>query len=211
MVAEVLKDLSWLGHAAFLLVAGKKAVYFDPFQLPANCRPADVILISHEHFDHCSPEDVAKIEKDETVIVTDKASAAKLKGNTRVVQSGDSLTICGLQIEVVSAYNLDKKFHPLKAGGLGFIVTVNGMRIYHAGDTDFIPDMKSIKADIALLPVSGTYVMTAEEAVQAALAIKPTVAIPMHYASIVGTEADARKFERLLKGKVEVRVLPLTK
>lgn len=208
MVAEVLKNLTWLGHAAFLLMGGNEAIYFDPFQLPANSRPADVILISHEHFDHCSPEDVAKIQKEGTVIITDKISAAKLKGRVKVVRAGDRIEVGALQIEAVSAYNLNKKFHPQKAGGLGFIVTVAGVRIYHAGDTDFIPDMKNIKADIALLPVAGTYVMTAQEAAEAALAIKPAIAIPMHYASIVGTEEDAQNFRKLLKGKVEVRILP---
>jgi L-ascorbate metabolism protein UlaG (beta-lactamase superfamily) len=208
MVAEVLKNLIWLGHAAFLLVSGGKAIYFDPFQLPINSRPADIVFISHEHFDHCSPEDVAKIQKAGTVIITDKTSAAKLKGNINVVKPGDQITADGFQVEVVSAYNLNKKFHPQAAGGLGFIVTVDGVRIYHAGDTDFTPDMKAIKADIALLPVSGTYVMTAEEAAEAALTIKPAIAIPMHYGAIVGTESDAQKFQKLLKGKVEVRILP---
>jgi len=208
MLTEVFKNLIWLGHAAFLLVSSGKMIYFDPFQLPANSRPADIVFISHEHFDHCSPEDVVRIQKTGTVIITDKTSAAKLKGNINVVKPGDKITTDGFQVEVVSAYNLNKKFHPRAAGGLGFIVTVEGVRIYHAGDTDFTPDMKTIKADIALLPVSGTYVMTAEEAAEAALAIKPAIAIPMHYGAIVGTESDAQKFQKLLKGKIEVRILP---
>jgi L-ascorbate metabolism protein UlaG (beta-lactamase superfamily) len=108
---------------------------------------------------------------------------------------------------VVPSYNTDKNFHPKSSGMLAFIVTVEGVRIYHAGDTDFIPEMNTIKTDIALLPVSGTYVMTAAEAVQAALAIKPQVAIPMHYNAIVGSEKDARLFAEKLQGKVEVVIL----
>ncbi len=207
MVANTLKNLVWLGHDTFLLTAAGKAVYFDPFRLPTAVRVADLILISHEHFDHCSPEDVAKIQHEDTVIVTDGSSAAKLKGDVRIVKPGDSITVGAFQVEVVPAYNLDKKFHPKTLGGLGFILTVDGVRIYHAGDTDFTPDMKNIRADIALLPVSGTYVMTAEETVEAALAIRPELALPMYYGAIVGTFNDAQRFEELLKGNVEVKIL----
>jgi L-ascorbate metabolism protein UlaG (beta-lactamase superfamily) len=125
----------------------------------------------------------------------------------RIVKPGDSMTVSGITVEVVPSYNTNKQFHPKAAGMLGFIVSVQGVRIYHAGDSDFIPEMQAIKADIALLPVSGTYVMTADEAVQAALAIKPALAIPMHYDSIVGSAADAKRFADRLSGKVAVTIL----
>ena len=112
-----------------------------------------------------------------------------------------------MKIEIVPAYNINKKYHPKENGWLGFIIDINGECIYHSGDTDLIPEMEGINADIALLPVSGTYVMTADEAVKAALVIKPGLAIPMHYGALVGDEEDARKFEKALQGKVEVKVL----
>ena len=204
--SEVVDAMDWLGHDAFRINASK-TIYFDPYQIEGG-PTADIILISHDHFDHCSPEDVKKIMSPDTMIVTDKKSAKKLKGNVTVVKPGDTLTLAGVNIQVVNAYNLNKKFHPKKNEGLGFIVTLEGIRVYHAGDTDCIPEMKTIEADIALLPVSGTYVMTAQEACEAALAINPKVAIPMHYGSVVGDETDAKAFRDHLKGKIGVRILP---
>ncbi|MGD2127615.1 MAG: MBL fold metallo-hydrolase, partial [Desulfobacteraceae bacterium] len=166
-----------------------------------------LILISHDHFDHCSPEDVAKIQHSGTVIITERDSAKKLSGDVRVLKPGESLIVDDVKIEAKPSYNTDKDFHPQKAGWLGFVVEVEGVRIYHAGDADFIPEMKDLEVDIALLPVSGTYVMTAEQAVKAALAINPKVAIPMHYGAIVGDKGNAENFKKALEGKVEVLIL----
>lgn len=206
MIEEMVKKIVWLGHDSFRIEAAK-TVYFDPYQISSGTR-ADLILISHEHFDHCSPEDVAKIQGPETVIITEKDSAKKLTGDVRVVAPGDSLDVAGLKIEAVPSYNTDKDFHPKKNDWLGFILEIESVRIYHAGDTDFIPEMKDFETDIALLPVSGTYVMTAGQAVEAALAIKPALAIPMHYGAIVGSEEDALHFKSALEGKIEVVILP---
>jgi L-ascorbate metabolism protein UlaG (beta-lactamase superfamily) len=205
MLQDVIKKIHWLGHDGFRIDSGK-VIYFDPYQIKSAV-PADIIFISHDHFDHCSEDDIKKIQKKDTVIVTDAITAQKLKGSIRVVKPGDKLTVENVAIEVVPSYNTNKTFHPKASGMLGFIVTIEGVRIYHAGDTDFIPEMNSIKTDIALLPVSGTYVMTAEEAVQAALAIKPAIAIPMHFNAIVGAEKDAALFKEKLQGKVEVVIL----
>ena len=205
MVHDIIKKIHWLGHDGFR-IDSDKVIYFDPYQIKSAV-PADIIFISHEHFDHCSEGDIKKIQKKDTVIVTDAVTAKKLKGNITVVKPGDKITVAGIAVEVVPSYNIDKNFHPKSSGMLAFIVTVEGVRIYHAGDTDFIPEMNTIKTDIALLPVSGTYVMTATEAVQAALAIKPQVAIPMHYNAIVGSEKDAKLFVEKLQGKVEVVIL----
>ena len=206
MADKLLRKIHWLGHDGFRIDAGK-VIYLDPFQMNSAV-PADIILVSHDHFDHCSPDDIKKIQKKETVIVTDKASADKLTGDRRIMKPGDKVTVEGIEIEAVPAYNTNKQFHPKADGKLGFILSLEGVRLYHAGDTDFIPEMKNIKADIALLPVSGTYVMTADEAVQAALAINPQVAIPMHYGAIVGSDEDAQCFSDKLQGKVAVRILP---
>jgi len=205
-INDVVKNITWLGHDGFLIKGDGKAIVIDPFQVK-QCEPADIILISHEHYDHCSPEDVKKIRKDSTVIVTEAQSAAKLSGDVRVVQPGDKLTVSGIPIEAVPSYNTNKRFHPKESGWLGFIVTVDGVRIYHAGDTDRIPEMESFEVDIALLPVSGTYVMTAEEAVEAARMIKPKLVIPMHYGAIVGSADDAKRFSEALQGTCEVVVL----
>jgi len=205
-IGDMVKNITLLGHDGFLIKGDGKAIVIDPFQVK-QCEPADIILISHEHYDHCSPEDVNKIRKDSTVIVTEAQSASKLAGDVRVVQPGDKLTVSGIPIEAVPSYNTNKSFHPKEKGWLGFIVTVEGVRIYHAGDTDRIPEMASFQADIALLPVSGTYVMTAEEAVEAARVMKPKVAIPMHYGAIVGSADDAKRFSEALRGTCQVVVL----
>jgi len=204
-VHDVVKKIAWLGHDVIRL-EGSTVVYFDPYQITTT-RPADLILISHDHFDHCSPEDVEKIQKSDTTIVTDAASAKKLKGDVRIAAPGDKLQVKGVDIEVVPAYNTNKEFHPKAAAMLAFVVKLDGVSYYHAGDTDFIPEMKSLKVDVAFLPVSGTYVMTADEAVEAAKAIKPKLAIPMHYGAIVGSEDDAVKFKKALEGQVDVVIL----
>lgn len=144
-------------------------------------------------------------------MVTDADSAAKLRDEgvkTRVstLAPGGRTEFKGVRIQALPSYNLDKKFHPKAKGNLGFLLDVEGFSIYHAGDSDFIPEMKDIKVDVALLPVSGTYVMTAEEAVEAALAIRPVVAIPMHYGKIVGDESMAVRFAESLNGKVKVEI-----
>jgi L-ascorbate metabolism protein UlaG (beta-lactamase superfamily) len=204
-IEEAAKKIVWLGHDCFR-IDGDKIVYFDPYQISPGTK-ADLILVTHEHFDHCSPGDIAKIQKPETVIVTEKDSAKKLEGNVKIVRPGQTIDVDEIKIEAVSAYNTDKTFHPKENGWLGFIVEMEGVRIYHAGDTDFIPEMNQFEVDIALLPVSGTYVMTAVEAIEAALAIRPKLAIPMHYGAIVGGDQDAKDFKIALEGKVEVLVL----
>jgi L-ascorbate metabolism protein UlaG (beta-lactamase superfamily) len=205
MAEELIDRIEWLGHSGFR-INGDITVYFDPYEIDEGPE-ADLILISHSHYDHCSPDDVKKIQKKDTVIVTEKTSVKKLQGNIITVKPGDTLNQSGLTIDIVPAYNINKTFHPKANGWIGFIVDFGGKRLYHTGDTDLIPEMATFKTDIALLPVSGTFVMTAKEAVEAALILKPEIAIPMHYGEVVGDIKDAKAFKKGLEGRIDVRIL----
>ena len=189
--------IHWLGHDAFRL-DGPPVVYIDPYELAGGVK-ADLILITHAHSDHLSPADVARVRGPNTVVVGPQEVADKLAG-VRVVAPGDAIEVAGVRVQAVPAYNTNKKFHPEADGKVGFVISFGAFSVYHAGDTDAIPEMAALAPDVALLPVSGTYVMTAPEAADAARSIKPTVAIPMHYGSIVGSEADAKKFAKALEG-----------
>ncbi|MCX7990677.1 MAG: MBL fold metallo-hydrolase [Proteobacteria bacterium] len=197
-------NIYWLGHSSFKIKYLSKVIYIDPFKLKEGEEKADIILMTHPHFDHTSEEDVKKILKDDTVLVGVEESLAKFRGNKKALKVGDKINIDNIEIFSVPAYNVDKKFHPKSNGWLGFILNLGGVKIYHTGDTDRIPEMKNIKVNIALLPVSGTYVMSADEAVQSAIDIKPDIAIPMHYGEIVGSLDDALKFKKALEGKIKV-------
>jgi len=204
--------ITWLGHDSFKIKNGK-TVYIDPYEIKGG-EEADILLISHDHEDHCSPEDVKKIVSAKTTIITTAESKSKLSKTKakeiRVAKPGQKIIIDGVSIETVPAYNVNKfrspghPFHPKESEMLGFIVTMNAVRIYHAGDTDLIPEMERFNVDVACLPVSGTYVMTAEEAVESTKHIKLKVAIPMHYGSIVGDERDAERFRSLASCQVRV-------
>jgi L-ascorbate metabolism protein UlaG (beta-lactamase superfamily) len=200
---DVLSKIHWLGHATTRIDASK-VIYIDPWKLKDNAKKADIILITHDHFDHCVPSDVKKIQKADTTIVTVKDCAGKLSGDVKIVKPGDKLNVKGIDIETVPAYNVNKDFHPKAKGWVGFIVTIDGVKIYQAGDTDMTEEMKQLKVDIALLPVGGTYTMTAGEAATAANIFKPKVVIPMHWGDIVGSKADAEAFRKAFTGETVI-------
>ena len=205
--------IRWLGHDTFEISNGKRIV-IDPYKLSKEHK-ADILLITHEHFDHLSKEDIERVADSNTSVVAPKQCEEDLQSmNLKeliIVKPNDKVQVQGISIEAVPAYNTNKinpstnkPFHPKEDEKVGYIITVNNLRIYHAGDTDAIEEMKSINADVALLPVSGTYVMTAEEAVEAAKMIKPRLAIPMHYGAIVGSIEDANKFKSLAECEVKI-------
>jgi len=196
--------IEWLGHATFRIKDGV-TIYIDPWKLKGNQEKADLILISHSHYDHLSPEDVEKITKADTVIVASDDCRGKLKGTIKTLNPGGSLTERGVKIQGVASYNPAKQFHPKKNNWLGFLVTVREETIYYAGDTDLIPEMEQLgTVDTALLPVGGTYTMSADEAAEAAKRIKPKRCIPYHYGDIVGSESDAEKFKKLCGCPTEI-------
>lgn len=205
MLEQVLKRLLWLGHSSFIY-EGDPLIYFDPYALH-RLRPADIILVGHDHPHHCSPADIEKVKRMNTVILADEHAAKHIAPPVISMAPGQQETVEDFLIEAVPAYNLDTSFHPKRKAYLGFIVTLAGLRLYHAGDTDFIPEMHDLDVDIALLPISGFTVMNAEEAAQAAIALHPQVAIPMHYGTAYGTLEDAEHFRALLDGKLRVEIL----
>lgn len=190
-------EVSWLGHAGFYLETDPSIVV-DPFHA-RDPRPVDLALITHPHFDHLRPEDLDAFVGPSTTIVSVEASRPDVQEHWPdrdfvAVAPGDEIEVAGATVEATPAYNVDKNYHPRDVGWVGFVVEVGGTRIYHAGDTDRIPAMEDVEADVALLPVSGTYVMSAEEAVEAADVIDAAAYVPMHFGSVVGTDRDAERF-----------------
>ncbi len=201
----MLKDIHWLGHASFRL-DGVVTVYIDPWKLHTT-HPADVILVTHEHHDHLSLDDIARITKLDTVIVSPASCKGKLRGDVRIIKPGQTLTVGEVKVHAVPAYNTNKPNHPREAGHVGYIVEMDGWRVYHAGDTDLIPEMADIACDVALLPVGGTYTMTAAEAAEALKVMQPEYAVPMHYGDVVGGPSDAEALRTLAPEGVEVVLL----
>jgi L-ascorbate metabolism protein UlaG (beta-lactamase superfamily) len=203
---ELVNRLHWLGHDSFRL-DGPPVIYFDPWKLKGRLPTADLVLVSHEHADHCSPDDVNKVSGPNTIVIAATTAVEKLPG-ARALRPGDRLTVAGVEIEAVPAYNVNKfrtpgvPFHPPEAGHVGYVVTVGGVSVYFAGDTDHIPEMADIACDVALLPVSGTYVMTVEECADAARTLSPEIVVPMHYGSGIGTSNDGQRFTELYRGNV---------
>lgn len=191
---------------------GNKMIYIDPFQMKETPKDADFILITHDHYDHFSPEDIEKAAGSETVLVVPEKMAGKAKEVSGLVSRivtvipGESREVEGLKFETIPAYNLLKPFHPKSAGWVGYILLIDGKRIYIAGDTDATKEAKAVRCDVALVPIGGTYTMDAKQAAELVNTIRPDVAIPVHYGSIVGKKEDAGVFAANVKEPVRVEV-----
>jgi L-ascorbate metabolism protein UlaG (beta-lactamase superfamily) len=197
--------IKWLGHSSVMINNNKK-ILVDPWKLSSSYE-ADLILITHSHFDHLSLEDIKKSLKADGKIIAPKDCLKELEGFDFIaVKPNQSIELDSVKIETVHAYNPEKAFHPKENNWVGYIIRFPDESIYISGDTDFIPEMKSIETDIAILPIGGTYTMDKESAVEAVNAIKPKVVIPIHYGDIVGNSTDGEEFSKMVK-KAEVIVL----
>jgi len=212
-------EIKWLGHSGFL-IKNSKAIYIDPYNIKEGCEKADLILITHSHYDHCSVADMNKIIKQGTRIVVTADCQSKITRfdvaiKLEVIEPNQEFVFNGVRVSAIPAYNTDKHFHPKDEAWVGYLIKVNDVVIYHAGDTDIIPEMQKLTGYkqpgtdfVALLPVGGRFTMNVEEAVEAAKTIKPTLAIPMHYGSIVGADEDAKEFVEMCKEEgIEAKIL----
>ena len=209
----MLENIHWLGHDSFRL-DGTATVYIDPWKLPSGSPPAGLVLVTHDHFDHLSLPDIDAIAGPDTVVVGPASVTGQVRGlETVTVAPGDSASVAGVEVLAVPAYNLDKfrapgqPYHPRESGGVGYVVALDGVRYYHAGDTDVVPEMADVRCEVAFLPVGGKFTMTWEEAVEACDLIGPAVAVPMHYGEIIGDIRDAERFRD--HSRVPVTILPL--
>jgi L-ascorbate metabolism protein UlaG (beta-lactamase superfamily) len=204
-----IEKVHWLGHASFRIDGARAVIYIDPWKIEPG-PAADIVLVTHEHFDHCSAGDIARIAGPKTVIVATAACAealATVGAELRVVEPGDRIEVAGVSIRAVPAYNVEPErqgFHPRdpRIPRVGYIVDVDGASVYHTGDTDSIPEMEGLAPDLVLLPVGGTYTMDAEQAAEAARRMGARAALP--WGDIVGSRRDAERFARLFGGTTHV-------
>ena len=196
--------LQWLGHASFKIVSDDTVIYIDPWKLEEAIHDGTVILVSHSHYDHYSMDDIGKAVSDNWELIT-TADVVQEYGAGDVIKPGETREFDGGKVTAVGAYNRNKEFHLQENEWVGFIIELDGKRIYYAGDTDITEEMTSLTdIDLALLPVGGTYTMTAAEAAAATVKFKPRKALPYHWGDIVGQKNDAEKFKREAAGEVVV-------
>lgn len=208
----MLENIEVLCHSS-IRINKEKVIYIDPFKINKNYNDADIIFITHDHYDHYSEEDIDKVIKEDTTIVISKDLLKKLlkKGINKdaiiVAEPNKEYETQGINFNTIPAYNINKKFHPKENNWLGYIITINNVKYYVAGDTDITDENRKVKCDVAFVPVGGTYTMDFKEAARLINEIKPKIAVPIHYGSIVGTEQDARNFINLLNSEIKGAIL----
>lgn len=205
-------DIKVFGHNSISIADRDKKIYIDPFEMKVEPRDADFILITHDHYDHFSPEDIEKVACADTVLVvpekmkTKAQKVAELVREIVTVEQRGYKELYGLEFDTIPAYNTLKPFHPKSAGWVGYILRIDGKRIYIAGDTDLTKEAREVRCDIALVPVGGTYTMDAKKAAELVNILRPEAAIPVHYGSIVGKPEDGEKFAKLVESSVKVEL-----
>lgn len=200
-----------LTHSS-IKITGKKTVYFDPFEIEGEPHDADVIFVTHDHFDHFSPDDIAKITKEDTCLILSECMRGfeeKVEGGIKCkfVRPGGMVELRSMIAKAIPAYNRMKPFHPKNKGYVGYVLTLDDTTYYVAGDTDMTPESKAVKCDVALLPVGGKFTMDYKEAAKLVNTILPKVAIPTHYGTVAGDMEDGKRFAELADSKVEIRVM----
>ena len=208
----MLNNIEVLYHSS-IRINKEKTIYIDPFKIDRNYNDADIIFITHDHYDHYSEEDIDKVINENTVIVIPEELLTKVlkKGINKeaiiTVEPNKKYMVQGIKFETIPAYNINKTFHPKENDWIGYIIEINGVKYYIAGDTDITEENKKVKCDVAFVPVGGTYTMNFEEAAQLVNEIQPKVAVPIHYGSVVGTKQDAEKFVKLLHTNIKGIIL----
>ncbi len=204
----MLEAFTWFKQSAYLWQGEGISVYIDPWDVTVD-DPADLIFITHAHFDHFSMEDIDRLRKPSTRIVAPHDVAAELSGDVVAVAPGDAFEASGVKVQAVPAYNVAEErleAHPRSNNWVGYVLDLAGTTYYHAGDTDHIPELDEVGGEVAFLPIGGKYTMDATEAAGLARALSPKLAVPMHYGFVVGSESDAQRFAHEA-APVEVKVL----
>lgn len=208
----MLENVEVLCHSS-IKINKEKVIYIDPFKIDKNYNDADMIFVTHDHYDHYSEEDIDKIKKEDTIIIAPEELLTKLlrkgfrKDSIITVEPNKKYMIQGMKFETIPAYNTNKQFHPKENGWVGYIIEIKGVRYYIAGDTDITEENRRVKCDVAFVPVGGTYTMDFKEAATLVNEIKPKMAIPIHYGDIVGTKQDAIDFSKLLHPEIKCEIL----
>ena len=208
----MLDNIEVLCHSS-IRISKNKVIYIDPYKIEENYNDADIIFLTHDHYDHYSEEDIDKVINKNTIIVIPEEMIAKLlrkgidKSSILVVKPNEEYIVQGIKFETIPSYNINKKFHQKENNWVGYIITIDEVRYYIAGDTDITEENRKVKCDVAFVPVGGTYTMSFEEAAQLINEIKPQVAVPIHYGSVVGTKQDAIDFIKLLNPTINGVIL----
>ena len=208
----MIEDIEVLYHSS-IRISKNKIIYIDPFKIDKNYNDADIVFITHDHYDHYSDEDIDKVINENTTIIIPEKLLTKLlrKGINKnaiiTVEPNEKYMIQGIKFETIPSYNTNKTFHPKENGWVGYIITLDDIRYYIAGDTDITEENRKVKCDVAFVPVGGTYTMNSKEAAQLINEIQPKIAVPIHYGSVVGTKQDATDFIKLLHPSIKGIIL----
>lgn len=208
----MLEDIEVLCHSS-IKINKEKVIYIDPFNIDKNYNDADIIFITHNHYDHYSKEDIRKVKKESTIFVGTKDVVDELlkdgfnKDRIRIVYPNNKYLVDNINFETIPAYNTNKEFHPKESGWVGYILEIESIRYYIAGDTDITEENRKVKCDVAFVPVGGTFTMNFKEAAKLVNEIKPKIAVPTHYGNIVGTKQDGVEFIKLLNTEIEGKIL----